>query len=1358
MFEKTKKRLCVSLFLLTAFLCFHTSWGHERSKSHYYLERDVEASVQEEKFKPSTFHLYTHGRPGQLKIEDKWMNKEQIADFLIEILPSEVNQLYIYGCEFARNQEGKEAVKYLENQLGMRISASDDITGVDGDWEMEIGTTYGTVSLTDFLSNLQSCSGLKGGMKPGDDFDGDGVCNDLDYDDDNDGIVDIYEINGSACTSSSNTAAVSRGMYNGSAAMLNNSQLTSISDANLSTQLATSYTGLPSINRMFFSYESMTVNEIRIYNYINGHINDQNWPHIESINRIELKNGAGDIVYTISSVDPNLVNANGYYVISLPTPVHGVTSMAMWGISASNKGLGVRDINVYGCKDNAWSQDYDGDGYPNRFDADSDNDGCPDATESNAVSTSVGYSFPQLDAYHMVDLTQFPIGTTSTSTTYGVPGSNRNNPVVGTYNPNLVSDECLACSPQSSLFTDVDQDGIADNCDLDNDNDGIHDTVECPNGGNFTEDPIIYLNLSNATELPDAVVGDYKGPSIYKNSAATLPDGTCVDVLIEVEQVTKSKPEYFIWNTSLTDGTVSHLGSSNTDYHFTVHYYACGTTNPVNISTIYTIRDIDGDCDFNQDFISDNPLCDQYTGQSANDDYVYVPTGSIQSYYFSDTTLMYPINSGLNTYFYSSGTDYGMFSGISTVPWSALGQKVFVKYKKTNTFSFNYWSGAFGGIFMDFSFNANILCDYDGDGYPNVIDNDSDNDGCPDAIEGSHLYTVSHLDTNGRFTGAVDANGVPIATNGVSQQIGDSQDSTQYSACFTLDTVIAPKPCNYTCPVTVCPTGDDLPTTVGSTSGACTPTPGYTSSVDSSTGCIVFTSLATATDTVWTCVYICDSNDNCDTTIVAIPPPDYRSEPDINAGFVNFPIQGDVSTNDEVLVGTTYGLPQAIPGNPDTSMPVMNPDGTYSFITDSMGVFNFLVPVCPPGATPPPPCPLELLTITVVKDSGQLENPPIANLDQASTLKNQPVKINVKSNDQSTNRGGALGNPILVSNPANGSAIPNADGTFTYIPNPGFTGIDTFTYEVCDTSLSPPKCAQALVIIDVIDSSQNSITASDDYNHTVGNIACFGNARENDVDPNGDHMTVTAVDTLTPILGGSYTIDTAGNYTFQPNGTFIGTTSFVYEICDELGACEKATVYITVGPDIGDLGLSIVTSQIFSSNCVIYAKWLVNEIEDVKQVMVQRAVNSFDFKDLGAMEFDALQSTEQWLTYMDAESFNENTTLYYRIRIEDYSGDVEYSSFLKMNTTCLGNSEFNAYPSPAKDVLNVDASNLKGDSYSIQIRNVLGQLVKTVKVNTVNGKIFTIVDVSAFSGGKYMISLVDQDGRQEAGQIVQILH
>jgi Big-like domain-containing protein/fibronectin type III domain protein len=74
--------------------------------------------------------------------------------------------------------------------------------------------------------------------------------------------------------------------------------------------------------------------------------------------------------------------------------------------------------------------------------------------------------------------------------------------------------------------------------------------------------------------------------------------------------------------------------------------------------------------------------------------------------------------------------------------------------------------------------------------------------------------------------------------------------------------------------------------------------------------------------------------------------------------------------------------------------------------------------------------------------------PPVAVDDPVATTKNNPVVVNAVVNDTDPDK-----DPLTisaVSQPANGAAINNGDGTVTYRPRNGFTGTDGFDYTVSD--------------------------------------------------------------------------------------------------------------------------------------------------------------------------------------------------------------------------------------------------------------------------------------------------------------------
>ncbi|MFT3704542.1 MAG: T9SS type A sorting domain-containing protein [Agriterribacter sp.] len=71
--------------------------------------------------------------------------------------------------------------------------------------------------------------------------------------------------------------------------------------------------------------------------------------------------------------------------------------------------------------------------------------------------------------------------------------------------------------------------------------------------------------------------------------------------------------------------------------------------------------------------------------------------------------------------------------------------------------------------------------DTDADGTPNYLDTDSDGDGCPDALEGSASFLYSNLDANGRLTGSVSAQGVPLIS-GSPQTAGTAYNNALFDA------------------------------------------------------------------------------------------------------------------------------------------------------------------------------------------------------------------------------------------------------------------------------------------------------------------------------------------------------------------------------------------------------------------------------------------------------------------------------------------------------------------------------------------------------------------------------------------------
>ncbi|HID05874.1 MAG TPA: tandem-95 repeat protein, partial [Armatimonadetes bacterium] len=180
---------------------------------------------------------------------------------------------------------------------------------------------------------------------------------------------------------------------------------------------------------------------------------------------------------------------------------------------------------------------------------------------------------------------------------------------------------------------------------------------------------------------------------------------------------------------------------------------------------------------------------------------------------------------------------------------------------------------------------------------------------------------------------------------------------------------------------------------------------------------------------------------------------------------------------------------------------------------------------------------------------------PDAKWDDAVTDEDQPVVIDVLANDKDPD-----GDPITITDftqPKNGTVVKNADGTFTYTPNPGFHGTDEFEYSVNDGVNAWGDTAK--VTIEVREINQTPV-ARDDSGTTEENTPILIDVLANDSDPDGDAITVVSA----TAGNGSVEINADGKLVYTPNDGFIGDDHISYTISDPDGNSSSATATITV--------------------------------------------------------------------------------------------------------------------------------------------------------------------------------------------------
>src|SRR5690606_17892210 len=108
---------------------------------------------------------------------------------------------------------------------------------------------------------------------------------------------------------------------------------------------------------------------------------------------------------------------------------------------------------------------------------------------------------------------------------------------------------------------------------------------------------------------------------------------------------------------------------------------------------------------------------------------------------------------------------------------------------------------------------------------------------------------------------------------------------------------------------------------------------------------------------------------------------------------------------------------------------------------------------------------------------------PLAENDVYST--DQGVEINISGPGVLANDSDAEGDPltaVLVTGPLHGTLSLNPDGSFNYLPNPDFSGVDAFSYQTFDGAQSS---AVASVTITVSPVNTAPVARNDRYVATV---------------------------------------------------------------------------------------------------------------------------------------------------------------------------------------------------------------------------------------------------------------------------------
>ncbi|WP_172838044.1 Ig-like domain-containing protein [Stenotrophomonas sp. LM091] len=176
----------------------------------------------------------------------------------------------------------------------------------------------------------------------------------------------------------------------------------------------------------------------------------------------------------------------------------------------------------------------------------------------------------------------------------------------------------------------------------------------------------------------------------------------------------------------------------------------------------------------------------------------------------------------------------------------------------------------------------------------------------------------------------------------------------------------------------------------------------------------------------------------------------------------------------------------------------------------------------------------------------------------------RPLTANLAGNDNFPS-GSAFS---LATQAARGTAVVNADGTFTYTPADANTGPDSFTYELCLPAPNATVCDTATVNVSV---AANQLAAADDLFATPLQPGTTPTSLLGNDTLNGTAVTPAGVSLTLSGAPGSITANTAGQLQVAA-GAAAGAYAFTYQICELPGGtnCATANVQLVIAPEAVD--------------------------------------------------------------------------------------------------------------------------------------------------------------------------------------------
>lgn len=345
--------------------------------------------------------------------------------------------------------------------------------------------------------------------------------------------------------------------------------------------------------------------------------------------------------------------------------------------------------------------------------------------------------------------------------------------------------------------------------------------------------------------------------------------------------------------------------------------------------------------------------------------------------------------------------------------------------------------------------------------------------------------------------------------------------------------------------------------------------------------------------------------------------------------------------------------------------------------------------------------------------------------------------------------------------------INSSDGSYTFTPATGFTGIvDPIHYTMIDALGAQ---GEADLFIKVIPGGNTNFTfAQDDANSGRSGDTQSGNLLDNDTDPENDAQRVTSFSYLdvsgtiqNPSIpnGGSITrdvyfnadgsltkagslkISSNGNYEFTSENTFVGTVPVIYNIVDGNAdpVVDRATLYLTALEVFKTLPVTLTDFNAQINKGTVDLTWTTTLEQNNAGFDVEHSTDGRSWQVIGHVNSKAAGgNSNSELSYQLTDNNPADGVNYYRLHQTDLDGR---STLSEIRTVEFKNTAaIQIYPNPVRTTAVIKG--LSGNE-TLRVYDGQGRIVKDVKA----GGAQETINFSSLAQGTYRVQVVAVDGK-----------